>query len=113
MERIAIKPKISLWLDTRRSKKGNVFPVKLRVYYNGKPKLFDTGKDLTEDDFNSSYLTPKPRGDFKELKLILSAIELKATEVVSEIKTFSFDSFEKALFDVKSKPMNVEGYYDS
>jgi integrase/recombinase XerD len=112
MDLIEKGAKISLYLDTRRPKEDDIYPVKLRVYF-GKARLFDTGKSLSQDDFDKSYLTKKPKGEYKDLKISLAAIEAKANEVIKELKTFSFDKFEKQLFKTQAGINNVIDRYQS
>lgn len=112
MELISKKAKISLYLDARRAVGDGTFPLKLRAYY-GKPKLFETGRYLSKDDFEKSYLAKKPRGDYhKELKIELAAIEAKANEAVEELKVFTFEKFEKLVFATKRSLTNVVDRYE-
>lgn len=112
MDLIAKEAKISLYLDLRRPKEDGIYPVKLRVYY-GKAKLFDTGKSLSQIDFEKSYLAKRPKGEYLDLKINLAAIEAKANEVIKELKVFSFDKFDKLLFKTKSSINNIIDHYQS
>ena len=76
------KATYSLYLDTRRPKSNKKFPLKLRVYFNNQAKLFYTGEDISEIDFESSYLSKRPRDENKDLKIKLTSIEIKAKEII-------------------------------
>ena len=112
MELISKKAKVSLYLDTRRALDDGTYPLKLRVYF-GKARLFDTDRSLTEDDFNHSYLAKKPRGDYKELKIELAAIEANANEVIDNLKVFTFEKFYKNLFAAKQSLTNIVDHYEN
>jgi integrase/recombinase XerD len=91
---------ISIYLDTRRQKANGCFPVKLRVYSPmlGRTKLYPTVFNLTQKEFQSVWETQKPRKEHHSLKLEISAVETKANDTAKELKTFSFEQFEKRLF---------------
>ena len=88
---------ISIYHDTRRGKGSNVFPVKLRVYFNYQTRFYRTGIDLSIDDYQRSYLSQKPRQEFKEIKEKICSIEARANHIKQSLSTFSFDNFEKKL----------------
>lgn len=110
-----IKPHISIYLDTRRAKASNLYPVKLRVYVsNGKQrtqKLYPLGMDLTVEAFERSYNAVKPRKEDKELKLKLLAKEQRAVEVADSLKVFTFEKFERELFREKQAANDAAYHY--
>jgi integrase/recombinase XerD len=113
MEKITRKAKISLYLDTRRTMLDGTHPIKIQVYY-GSQKLFNTGVSATKDDFAGSYKSEKPKGNnLKDLKIELSAIEARANEVAEGIAPFTFEKFEKQLFESKQSLTNVVDHYSS
>ncbi|MCB2196996.1 MAG: site-specific integrase [Bacteroidetes bacterium] len=83
-------------LDTRYKKKNEKHPVKLRVTHKRKQKYFVTEFDLTQEDFDKVF-SPKPRGELKQIKLKLEAIEAKANEIIQSLQFFSLEQFEKYL----------------
>lgn len=91
---------ISIYLDTRRSKDSNKYPVRLRVYANNlrKQKLYSTKFDFTEDEFDSIWKTTKPREKYRKDRLALQALESRANKIADELKYFSFAQFEKRLY---------------
>ena len=107
------KPQISLYLDTRRAKKDSgLYPVKLRIYKNEERRLFPLPKDLSESDFEKSYLAEKPRGDFKDLKFELIAYEAKAKDIIDNMGLFSFELFEKKMFRPNNSGTDVIYQYN-
>lgn len=91
---------ITIYLDTRREKANGLFPVKLRVYSPllAKTKYYPTVFELSEKDFQSVWLTAKPRKEYNDQRLKLQALENRANDAASELKVFSFEQFEKRLF---------------
>lgn len=85
-------------LDQRTAKKGGTFPVKLRITFQRKQKYYALNKDLTPDEF-SKVNSPKPRSEYKELKLFFEAFEGEATKIINELKAFSFETFEKRFYE--------------
>ncbi|MFN8438153.1 MAG: site-specific integrase [Cytophagales bacterium] len=104
---------ISIILDTRRKKTNGTYPVKLRVFTNNprKQKLYPTEFDLSEKDFESTWLTTKPRNEHKALRLKLSAIENKANEEAQKLEVFTFEKFEKRLFIQKGGMGTINFYF--
>jgi integrase/recombinase XerD len=91
---INLKVSTSIYHDIRRAKKGNKYPVKLCVSYNGKSMYFATNIDLTIDEFKklNDKRVPKEIADFKNN---LQKIETEARSLISKLKPFSFESFKK------------------
>ena len=112
MKMITKEAKISLYLDSRRLKENGIYPIKLRVYFD-KAKLFDIGKSSTIEDFEKSYLSNRPKGEHKDLKIELVAIEAKANEVSKELKIFSFEKFKKKLFQTKLGKNDLLNHYQN
>ncbi|RAU84512.1 tyrosine-type recombinase/integrase [Pontibacter arcticus] len=110
-----MRPSISIYLDTRKAKTNNLFPVKLRVYLSkGKQrtqKLYPLGIDLSVDDFERSYKATKPRGDHKDLKLKLIGLEQRAIDVADSLKVFILEKFERELFRDKLAANDVSYHY--
>ena len=85
---------VNFLLDTRRSKKDKKYPLKITIYFEGYKKRYNTGIDLTEDDWeklNGSKL----RDD--SLKMIKRKIEVKrkkAEDIVEKMELFSFRDFQ-------------------
>jgi integrase/recombinase XerD len=117
---------LSIYHDTRReknnsknkaaqdqpAKKGSeLYPVRLRVYYNYTTRFYPTGIDLTKDDFERSYLSQKPRQEFKDLRKKIIGIEARAKSVADDLKIFDFDKFEKKLLRATGSGSDVFYHY--
>ncbi|MBN2395368.1 MAG: site-specific integrase [Candidatus Atribacteria bacterium] len=90
---------VSIYLDKRRVLKDNQYPVKLRITFERKSKLYSlflNNQKLTcnEDDFNKIN-SIKPRNEYKQLKSLIDEQIKEVEKLISEIETFSFLEFEK------------------
>jgi integrase len=83
----------TILLDTRRKKKDNTYPVKLRVTFKRDQRYYKTNYSLSKQDFQKAT-GDKPRGVYKDIGLDLSRIENKAREVISDLSIFSFEAFD-------------------
>jgi site-specific recombinase XerD len=112
---------LTLYLDNRRKKSEGTYPVKLRLYQPRatKERLFRTGLDLTEDEFDQVYLKKESekkkdklsREEKQILQIQLDAIKAKGKEVLDLLKEFSFDEFEKRFYN-KSSELDICHYYE-
>ncbi|MDW8297531.1 MAG: site-specific integrase [Raineya sp.] len=85
-------------LDKRRPLKDNTFPVKLQVIYNRRSRVYSTGFSCNEIDFEK-VLAPRPRDEYKMLKMQLIEIEQKALEVIKGLKdNFTFEAFKERMY---------------
>ena len=108
--------RISLYLDTRKSKKNtsDLFPVKLQLYstITKKQKFYPTGVDLQKDVFDDIFNSEKNvRGEKNEVKIYLQSIVSRANEVAKDIDNFTFEVFEKKMFRSKDANINIEYHY--
>jgi len=87
---------ISIYLDTRRKKKNGKYPVKLRVFtaHPRKQKLYPTKFEFEEEEFNDIWNVDKPRGDKKDKKILLKALETTTYELADSLDEFTFEDFE-------------------
>ncbi len=97
-------------LDTRRQKKDGTYPAKLRIIHQRKYKDYAVGLSLTEDDF-IKVTGSKPRGDYKEQKLWLNAIEQRAAKIISKLYPFTYEAFERDYLDKRDRKVTVYDYY--
>ncbi len=100
---------ISLYLDTRRIKSNNLYPVKIRVFTTSPrvQKLYPTKFEFTQKEFESIWETTKPRKELKETRRALQAVETLFIETADLISPFSFEQFEKKLYRGKGEGENV------
>lgn len=94
---IPLKATYSIALDTRRVKKDNTYPVKLRVFIRNESKRYSTGLDLTEDDFKKSYQELPVTKKHKEIRKQLQELQSQIEEIISSIGYFTFEKFERKL----------------
>lgn len=97
-------PTARIILDTRREKKNGLYPVRLRVIFERKPRYYPTGKDLSTDDFERAYGS-KRREEFKIMREYLSKIEERAQKAIDSLHPFfSFEAFEAEFNKAKTPP---------
>lgn len=85
---------ISIILDTRRIKKNNKYPVKLRVTFERVTEYYQTIFDLAKDEYDK-LTAPRISNELQSIRDKLKNIERKAENVVNESVPFSFADFEK------------------
>lgn len=104
--------KVKLYLDIRREKQGSKYPVKIRVWdpISCKSKLYPTGIDLTEREFEAVWLTTKPRKENQPLRDQLEAMRLKAIDIAKE-KDTPIKELDRKLGRPKGEGQNVFWYY--
>lgn len=108
-----LRPSTSIYLDTRREKLDNTYPVKLRVTFQRKRKYYSIlDKSLTENDFNK-VMGDKPRGKYKDIRTELEDIKHEADELLKKIKVFSFETFEKEFLVKSEQTDNVFSLFES
>jgi integrase/recombinase XerD len=112
--RPTMKPQITLYLDQRRSKSGNLFPVKLRVWdtMTKRAKLFPTNIDLGEIEFKQALESKKPKKEHQIIRIQLEAIKAKAQEVADELLLFTFEGFERKFLRKTGSGININYHYD-
>ncbi|MFT5250682.1 MAG: site-specific recombinase XerD [bacterium] len=107
---------ISFILDTRRVKKNNKFPVKLRVYSKklGKAKLYNTDIDLTKGEFNRIWIdgnSTNLRGSNRTYRTWLQKFENRANDEAEKLALFSFNDFERKFFRKSTDGNNLIHHY--
>jgi site-specific recombinase XerD len=113
--------RVTLYLDTRRKKDFDLYPLKLRVYHipTTKEKLFRTGYDLTPAEFSQSIKLNSPaKGEKKilrdrkeEIKEINRILIQKAEKIIKALNDFTFDDFERRYYN-KSAKLDIIDYYN-
>ncbi|MFW5886371.1 MAG: tyrosine-type recombinase/integrase, partial [Bacteroidota bacterium] len=109
-----MKTDISIVLDTRRKKKNETFPVKIRVYSPllQRAKMYSTGFDMTKKEFESVWQTEKPRKKHQETRDFLDEFRVKAVNAAKNTSPFSFEVFENKLQRRKGDGKNVIYHYN-
>ena len=101
-----LKPRFSIILDTRRIKKGNLYPIKLRVTYAREQKYYSIGVNLLKVDYetiqdSATLKTIKSislKRELTQIKLKCDTIIVKANEIAGNLDYFTFGLFEKRFF---------------
>lgn len=97
-------------LDKRKVRKDNKCLVRLRITYERVQKYYSTVFVLSEKEFDD-VMSVRPKGEFKDIKLKLSAIEEHALDIIKNMPEFSFDIFEK-LFRNPRGTVTLASYYN-
>jgi integrase/recombinase XerD len=87
-------PTISIILDTRRVKKNNEYPVKLRVTFQRVSEYYTSIFDLTKEEWGKLSATRVSNG-LQPVKEKLKEIESTASAAIKDLAPFTFDDFEK------------------
>jgi len=100
---------LSIFLDTRRKKDNQKYPVKLRVYQPPTKitKLYYTKFEYTKKEFESIWKTTKPRQENNAPRLKLQTVLNNADEVAGKLNPFSFEQFEKKFLRTSGDGGNV------
>ena len=107
----SMKAITAILLDTRRAKKDNHYPVKVRVTYNRKQKYYPTGIDLSPEDWELVN-GDKPKKPYKRIKELLVGEQGKAKQVIDDLKVFSFDMFEARFYKRRTANGALQGLYE-
>jgi len=87
--------KTAIILDTRKIKKDQTYPVKLRVTFERKQQYYPTPHDLTEIDFERVMFSKRLTDPDKKLKIKITAFESKAIGIIKDLQLFTWHIFEK------------------
>lgn len=105
---------ISIYLDKRRVKQNNKYPVRLRVFtpQPRKQKLYSTSYEFTPGEFKAIWDVEKPRRiEHRKIKQKLQALEVKAYEVADKLSVFNFEDFERMLYGGRgARQLDVNNY---
>ena len=93
----------SIVLDKRKQLKDSSYPVKLRIIYNRKSRLYKTGLSLTEEEFKKT-MGKAPKRKYKDYRLELNQIEAEAIDAIEKMDSFSFETFKSKF---KKKAINT------
>jgi integrase len=89
----------SLYFDKRKAKKNGKFPLRIQLFNSKtrKQKYFPTNYEFTAEEYVQIH-TLETSSD-KKWHLKLSELQLKVKETIEQTNPFSFDEFEKKLYD--------------
>ena len=112
------RPTIKMVLDTRSKSKTSLFPVKIRITYNRQPRLYSTGIELSEDDFNKVFKSLRVRNsDLRLLRDQLLEIELEVQSICDSLNPFDFKRFKQLFYkeevapDNQDEPKGLKNYF--
>ena len=85
---------VNIFHDLRRIKNNGLYPVKLRITYNRRSKYFETGIDLTKENYHK--LSSRRIGqELISVKNELIEFESKANAIIRTIRPFNFPVFSE------------------
>ncbi len=110
------KVSTAIVLFKKRQKKNGKYPAKLRLTHDRKQMYYnidtkDRVYEFTEEEYEK-IISPKPRGEYKEIQLEFSLIEEKAQKIIKSMSDFSFDKFKTHIGITGSDLKNVYHYLD-
>lgn len=105
-------PTTGIYLDKSYTNRKGKHAIKIRVTYRRKTKYFKTGIHLSEQDFEQSYLSDRPRGQNKVLKIKLHDLEARAFEILQDLSPFTFDGWEKQFYTTDYDKDLVKYHYE-
>jgi integrase/recombinase XerD len=85
---------IAVILDTRRQKKAQKFPIKLRVTFDRKVEYYPTIFDLTEEE-HRKLSAPRISEELQQVRSQLQKLEREAGKFLEDADPFSFEEFER------------------
>ncbi|GAB3026505.1 hypothetical protein GCM10027051_34110 [Niabella terrae] len=88
--------------DTRRPKKGGVYPMKLRVTVDRKCEYYPTIYDLSEEDYQK-FSAPRISNELQQIRINLQKIETDAKKFADELVPFDLSYFEQQF--IKDNPL--------
>ncbi|NJN28698.1 MAG: tyrosine-type recombinase/integrase [Cyclobacteriaceae bacterium] len=97
-----------LHLDTRRVRKDNTYPIKLRVYYGGKRKYYALNMNLTKHDFEKIVIGKRLSGELRDIKFDLDEYVVNASKVIDDLGLFTFERFEKLFFNASQNQKDLK-----
>jgi integrase/recombinase XerD len=116
-----MNPSVTIIHDTRRTKPGNKYPVKLRITFLRQQKYYRIGIDLTEEEF---MLVQSPLGTEKQspikirrwindMRLKCDSVASKASRIISKMDNFSFRTFERQFYQNANTSLDVYEFYNN
>ena len=106
------KAEASVYLDDIRPKKNGKCSVKIRVTFLGKRKYFPTGIELEPEDFQKVMYAERRTSEQKETHIKINERLTKANNVLSDLKVFTFSSFEESYLEHRNTQNSVSFAFD-
>ncbi len=102
----------AIYIDRSYSKaktKGSL--ISIRVTFERRHKYYATPFSLTVDDFEK-VISERPRQPFKDIALQLQAFEKKASDIIRDLPTFTFDAFEKRFLTNRIEQFRISNAFE-
>lgn len=126
---MSTKVNTAIVLFKKRQKKNGKYPAKLRITCDRRQMYYNIdSKHRTYEFFEAEFekiISPKPRGEYKNIQLEFSLIEEKAQRIIASMSYFSFELFKTHMgiggsdmrnvyryLDIKTKEYTTTGYGD-
>lgn len=105
--------RVSYYLDQSREDKSGKFRVRLQVYNKGtkKRKYYNTVFAFTSDEYKRVWLNKRTKGVNEKHKREMIALIARANEAVDQLSNFSFEDFERLLFNKHKVRKDINFYY--
>ena len=100
------KATVNLFLDTRKVKSNNKFPVKITVYFIDAKKRYGSGFDLTKEEWEKINAPKLRDASLKEVQLRLDTLVARASDIIANLEEFTFEEFEALYFGTKEHLRN-------
>lgn len=105
-----MKATTSIYIDKRKALKTGKYPIKLRVTYNRKQQYYPANLSLSKDEYELT-MAKNPKGNYKSIRLKLSALEQKANKIIDELPVFDFIQFKRKLYSDQNVREDVYYHY--
>ena len=100
-------------LDTRKKGHTGIFPIKMRITCNRIQKYYLTGFQMSEVDFRDCMKNP-PSKKFREVRIQLDHLDLKARQIILSLDQFSFKQFEEKFYAKRNQEVtNIRNLFES
>lgn len=101
----------STFIDKWHPKKDGTCAITIRVTYNRQKRYYPTEHYLTPKDFDKTQ-GDKPRGEFKNVSMILQAYEKRAADIIEDMAIFTFEAFEKKYYTNLGAHSTLKQYFE-
>jgi integrase/recombinase XerD len=104
---------VKIYLDELRPKKNGKCSVKIRVTFKRKRKYFPTEIELTNSEFVQIMDGKRKTEEQKKINVKINDFYNKATEVIKNLKVFTFTSFEEVFSTERNIQDRVSFEFDN
>ena len=105
-------PTTGIYLDKSHPNKHGLYPIKIRVTYRRRSRYFKSGIYLSKKEYESSYNSLRPRGQFKVLRERLLDIEKKSNDIITSLEQFTFSQWEKQFYRANYDNDSLDYHFD-